>query len=248
MKIRFWALLMKALGKPRLTIAYSRTGWITLDQDDWLQRRIFYGDPYELEVWEALSGFADSKEILWDIGSHIGTFAIRALMDPRVKEIHVFEPDPIHAEVLEYNLALNKGRYRIHHFALGDTAGKAKLFHAELPNTGLSSLAAREGWETFEIESRTMDELVFERGIAPPTLLKIDVEGWENRVLKGGCKLLSERPPKALVIEGKSGSQGDLDDADIEKMLARFGYDIRWIRRPNGEIEPRENYLAVYKG
>jgi FkbM family methyltransferase len=245
MKMRFWGLLMNLLGKPRLTIPYAGLGWITLDQDDWLQRLIVSGKPYEIEVWQALAEFADSCETVWDVGAHVGTFAVRALADSRIQEVHVFEPDPINAEILTYNLVLNQGCYRIHRFALGDCFGKVKLFHAELPNTGRSSLEERVGTREFEIESRTIDGLVFEEGVPSPTLLKIDVEGWECRVIQGGKRLLQERPPKALVIEGTSGPRGELTDHALREMLVGLGYAIRWIRRPTGEIQSRENYLAV---
>src|SRR5688572_13952315 len=104
MKLRLWSLLRKSLNRPRLVIPYMKNGYITVDEQDWLQRQIFATGFYEHEVWCALSEFIDSNEILWDVGAHIGSVSIQAVLDPCVKEVHAFEPEPNRANILEFNI------------------------------------------------------------------------------------------------------------------------------------------------
>src|SRR2546429_170096 len=107
MKIRLWRIFRQLLGEPRLLLRYLDRSWITLDETDYLQRSVLVTGMYEPEVWDALSSVAEHDEIVWDVGANIGTFAIRAVVDPRVSRVHAFEPDPITAALLELHNRLN---------------------------------------------------------------------------------------------------------------------------------------------
>ncbi len=250
MKLRFWGWLRRWGSYPRLTVRYATAGWITVDERDLIQREILVNGFYEPEVWEMLSSAADSEEVVWDVGAHVGTFSIRALLDPRVKMVHAFEPDPISAEILEFNLSLNdskQSRWALHRFALSDGRGPRKLYRGPDANTGLSSLVPRAGELVFEVSCLSADELVLRKGIRPPTLMKIDVEGWESRVVAGAQRLLAERPPKAIVFEAGYREPGRISDPSLARCLESWGYAIRHIRRPSGIVEERENFLAVHE-
>jgi FkbM family methyltransferase len=244
MKQRVWSWLRRASGYARLTVRYGRGGYITLDERDLLQREILVAGTYEPEVWEALSAFARAAEVVWDVGAHIGSFAIRALLDTRVGEVHAFEPDPIQAEVLSQNLALNGRQYVVHRYALGCRHERRQLQRGPLANMGLSSLVLRGGSETCEVECRSADEVVFSDGVPAPTLLKVDVEGWEGEVLRGAERLLREQPPRAIVLEAACDASGEVLDPGIVEYLRSHGYEWRRIIRPSGIIDVRENYLA----
>lgn len=246
MKLRFWGSFRKWSKYARLTIPYAERGWITIDERDLLQRQILIEGSYELEVWETLAAFATVDEVVWDIGAHIGSFAIQALTDLRVREIHAFEPDPVHADILEINLTLNPGRHAVHRMALGSERQRRKLYHGPVANTGLSSLANRVSSQVFEVECRSIDELVFVECINPPTLMKIDVEDWESRVLRGASRLLSEKPPKAIVFESKCDANGEILDQSIVDHLTAVDYRVRRIHRPSGLVDQRENFLASH--
>lgn len=246
LKLRLWRWVRRATGYPRLTIPYAKGGWITVDERDLLQGKIFSTGSYEAEVWDTLSAFAVSGEVVWDIGAHIGSFSIRALGDPRIREVHAFEPDPIHSEILALNLALNGGCYTIHQFALGDCCERRKLHHGPGANTGLSSFASDWKQQVFEVECKTADEMVFVERVSAPTLIKMDIEGWEYPAFQGFRRLLSEASPKAIVFEGESDSCGNCRDQRLVSLLEKFQYRISKIERPSGILETRENYLATH--
>lgn len=248
-KLRLWGWVRRLLAYPRFTISYAENGWITVDERDLLQRQIFVTGFYEPEVWESLSRYCVGDEIVWDVGAHIGSFAIRALLDPQVREVDAFEPDPVSAEILALNLALNRKRYTVHRFALSSRREEARLFRGPLANTGLSSLVPGPdvGRQVFEVDCRTADELVFREGVPPATLIKIDVEGWEFRVLLGARRLLTELPPKAIGVECECDEAGEILDRSLLCYLEGLGYGVRRIKRPSGIVDRRENFLAVHK-
>jgi hypothetical protein len=102
----------------------------------------------------------------------------------------------------------------------------------------------RDGRGAIAVECRSADEAVFSEGVQAPTLLKIDVEGWEWEVLRGAERLLREHPPKAIVFESTADESGSILERSVPEFLQEHGYLVRWIQRPSGIVEPRENYLA----
>jgi FkbM family methyltransferase len=163
--------------------------------------------------------------------------------------VHSFEPDSVNAAILKHNVDLNDRREncRIHALALSDTAETRNLYRGPASNTGLSTLTrdTRCNPSAFDVRCCTADELVFHHSVSAPTLLKIDVEGWEYRVLLGASRLFEERPPKALVFEAAPAETGCVADRRLLQALKCFGYVVTHIPRPAGAIEERENYLAV---
>jgi hypothetical protein len=65
-------------------------------------------------------------------------------------------------------------------------------------------------------------------------------------VLQGAQRLLQEKPPRAIVYEWPCTPSGEVIDHSAAELLERFGYRVEHIPRPSGEINERENYLAVH--
>lgn len=249
-KIRLWTLLRRTTGYARLTLPYGNGGWITLDERDYLQTIIYTTGSYEPEIWEYLSPLLTADEVVWDIGAHIGCFTILAMQDQRVETVHSFEPDPLSYAILKKNLALNRGNAHAYPFALSNHQGHNKLYQGSLPNTGLSSLDSSSivvhlSKHVVDVDCRTIDDLVFTEGFQPPTIIKLDVEGWELFVLQGAHRLLSEKQPRAIVFEADCDSSGSIKDVHIVDYLVRNKYVIQWIKRKSGDVEMRENFMAV---
>src|SRR5258708_7120816 len=112
----------------------------------------------------------------------------------------------------------------------------------------MSSIAYRpspDALEAFPVQRTSVDELVFQEAVPPPTLMKIDVEGSEGALLLGGRRMFKKYKPKAVVIELEARADGTLQDPSVVEPLLSAGYEINWLQRPGGEMWPRENYLAV---
>jgi FkbM family methyltransferase len=260
MKLRLWRYVRQFSGYAPLTIAYGDRAWITIDERDWLQSFIFASGSYEPEVWAALAHYATRDEVVWDVGANIGSFVLTAAQDHRVRSVCAFEPDPLTLETLKWNLALNGNPAVVYPFGLSDTAERKTLIHGPSTNTGMSTLSptahtgmtwhvsADEELPTFEVDCRTADDLVAQGEALAPTLMKVDVEGWEYQVLNGAHQLLRSTRLKALAFEARSDAKGGLQDDRLHSLLTRFGYSISHIPRPEGELRGVENYLAVREG
>lgn len=247
MKMRIWSWLRRHAVTGRLTIPYCAAGWITVDEADLIQREVLTRGTYEPEVWSQLATFAMRDEVVWDVGANVGTVTIQASLDTRVRVVHGFEPDPRTREVLLANIALNlREKCQIHAFALSDREAERTMVSGPAANRGLSTLADGRTGMLHVVRCTTADDLIFDKGVPPPTLMKIDVEGWEQMVLAGSPRLLAECPPKAIVFEALAEDTGDMKELDIVALLARHHYRINHIARPSGIIDERENYLAIH--
>lgn len=248
-KLRLWRYVLTALGNPRLSVPYGSGATITLDYRDWLQGTILRTGSYEPEVWTALSSHAGHGAVFWDVGAHIGTFSILACRDSRFRAVHSFEPNPETNRILRKHLALNPGVSRtVHQLALGAANEEQVLTAGPAINSGMASLvpSSEENRRQSVVRCVTADKLVFEEGVESPTTMKIDVEGWELEVLRGAERMLAERPPRAIVFEAACENNApEMDDRAIAHFLEARGYAVTHIRRPDGHLEPRENYLAL---
>jgi FkbM family methyltransferase len=244
--MRLWSWLRRSQSHRPLTVAYG-AGWLCVDDRDLVQRAVFCSGAYEPEVWETLSDHAVGDEVLWDVGAHIGTVSVRAQLDRRFRLCLAFEPDPDRYAVLLQNLRMNGGesRARAYPWALGEGPASLRLYRGPPANTGLSSLAHPVSADSVGVVSRSIDNLVLDHGFPSPTLVKIDVEDWEDRVLRGAERLFGLRPPRAVVFEAATGAHGPAD-ARISAFFSRHGYSVRRVVRPGGILDARENYLAVH--
>jgi FkbM family methyltransferase len=247
-KVRIWSWIRRRQNYRRFLVRYGPAGWLTLDERCFLQRRIFDCGAYEPEVAEALLKFAVSGEVVWDIGANIGSFAVAALQDSRVQELHCFEPDPDNRATLTLNLALNPGaRQRVWPLALSDRTEQRTLHQGPTSNRGLSCLGDDRdfGMGCLAVNCTTLDELVLTQHLNPPTLIKMDVEGWEYSVLLGATKVLQQAPPKAIVFESTCDQQGQIANQRLPELLKHYGYGLVKLSRREQKVDAQENFLAV---
>src|SRR5262249_39614693 len=132
-------------------------------------------------------------------GFYTGVMAARG-----AKEVHVFEPLPDNVRRINALKNLNPDfKIHVHPFALGDRDGVAEL--VLMPDTSMAKLAESD----FQKESLTpnrivvrmakIDTLVSAAEIAPPALIKIDVEGAEAKVLNGARNVVTRFKPVIFV-------------------------------------------------
>lgn len=247
MKIRLFNFMMGLIGSPKLTISYGNS-YIILDIDKVPDDRVFRVGCYEPEVWNTLEKYARSGEVVWDIGAHIGIFSIRASESTKVKRVYSFEANPMTFEDLERNNDINSSRFTPMNIGVSDSNSMLLLTQSICGNTGSFSLLSdslHKEKDAFEVNCMTIDSLVFEKKIDPPTLIKIDVEGWEANVFKGANRVLTDCPPKAIVFESRVDEKGEIQCRDILTYLKTKKYKIRRISRPSGWIGENENFIAI---
>lgn len=179
---------------------------------------------------------SQGKTVLFlDIGANIGKFTVAALSEvkhPNLSAI-AFEPIPENRAVLEENLRLNniQSRFSIVPKAISNFEGNAKI-QIESSAFGNSSLKSSEKvFDSFqEIPVTTLDSLAL-NSLKKVLVLKIDVEGSEPDVLKGGLKSLKGFERAYLMLEDTLWSRDlevALENLGARPYLKRTPYNSWW--------------------
>ncbi len=164
----------------------------------------------EFRNWEFLRRIA--PRTILDVGANEGQFAKIARHFCRDAMIHSFEPLPSVFAELRRNLE-SMSPAKAHCFALGDsneqTVIQANDFSpsSSLLNVGqlhVTELPHTATTNSVSIEVRRLDDLFQDVDLPQPIFIKIDVQGFEDRVLAGGLRLLDRS--QAVVMEMSSYS------------------------------------------
>jgi FkbM family methyltransferase len=158
--------------------------------------------PEELEI-KILRDTVKNKEagkfVFLDIGANIGSYSV-SMMDI-CDEIIAFEPHPFTAKRCKMNFLLNNfNELNVKQLALSDEVGKIHFSDYGGSSTVNHILSDNSG---IEVEVTTLDKFVIDNNfsIDKDYIIKVDVEGFEEQVFKGGKNFLTNYNINAVVFE-----------------------------------------------
>jgi FkbM family methyltransferase len=193
---------------PSRTIRDKRTHYVVrLDLSNWSERHTYFiGRYYELALQLLMTRLLAPGDRFVDVGANRGAITLcGASLVGVTGRVDSFEPNPECCERIRQTLALNRLQHvRVHPVALSDRSGTMTL-RVIANYSGTATLASlpedQRGLVTrqFEVQVLVGDD-VLEGSAARPTLVKIDVEGYELHVLRG-LRGTIERWHPAVVTE-----------------------------------------------
>jgi len=201
------------LWKPVIDVE-TRAGKITWQVDGLTSHRHLLGT-YESHMQDAFCKYVQSGSVVFDIGAHAGFHSLFCgLLVRPGGQVFAFEPNPVSRISLSEQIRRNPGlRITALGVGLSDFAGTA-TFDASMD---CQSRLTELGDITVEVD--TIDRLV---GLIPaPNTIKIDVEGHEERVLRGGMTTLARYRPVVLV-----DWNDDMTLRCVSALLTPLGYRI----------------------
>jgi FkbM family methyltransferase len=164
-----------------------------------------------------------------DVGAHQGEILREFLRLAPEGRHHAFEPIPALHASLQHQFG---HQAVIHDCALSTASGRA-TFNVVPDDPAYSGLQKRKyrspdtRTETIQVEVRTLDEL-FPPGSPKTDLIKIDVEGGEYDVLRGGGELLRRDHPLIIFECGLGASDYyGTEPAQLFRFLRECGYVLR---------------------
>jgi FkbM family methyltransferase len=160
--------------------------------DDPIVVGVFQGEEAGLRGPHWLTGPGD---VVVDVGSHFGAYALPALACGAT--VYAVDPDPDAMPILEAICALNPdlpGRLVTLPVALADVGGLTPFYRAALEKLPHPSMVT-----PLDCEFSSLDQLAVEQNLDRLDWVKIDVEGLELAVLRGGERTLAEFGPTVLV-------------------------------------------------
>ena len=234
--------LRKLLGTPvDLDIDVVRTGlnW-SLNPADFEHETLFWTDAKDTWEIKALQARLEPGSVFLDIGANFGYYSIRLAAALRAQiEVHAFEPHPVTFQRLSRHIDLNglNSAIHAHRSALCDVSGTSRMV-GRPDNSGASTLVVGlTGDGGTEVQTTTLDEFACAAGLTRVDVIKIDVEGAEPRVLRGGRETIRKFRPALLVEFWTPGLvRAGSTPAELANALAELGY--RMFRPPANLLAP----------
>ena len=169
---------------------------------------------YQYNKLKAALAYVKNWRTAVDVGAHCGLWSMQ--LCKRFKTVHAFEPVERHRECL----SLNAPTALIYPYALGDKDGMVRLSKG-VRSTGDTHIS-NDG--EYVSEARRLDSF----GLKEVDFVKLDCEGYELFVLRGGENLIDVCKP-AIIVEQKPGKGRTfgLGDTEAVDWLLWKGYTLR---------------------
>lgn len=179
---------------------------LLMDADDlvgWHFLMLKSFDPHVSEVLCAV-GAASERQVMWDIGANKGACAYAVATALPRSQIVLIEPQATLTDLLLHNMhELAPGRFELHAVGVGV---KEEMLELMIPgdNKGRASLVLdvyTEDYRKVMVQIRTARQIAGASAFGWPTLVKIDVEGFEPQVFESLAPALAARDCEAIVFE-----------------------------------------------
>ena len=186
---------------------------------------------HEPEVQNAILAGVRPGAVVYDIGANVGTMALgAALLVGDLGLVIAFDGDPENIARLQEHSARNglENRLRVVHAAVWSrTASMESGFVVAQPR-GRRAACEADGnrpvlgsGEVINVPAVTLDDFVA-AGEPPPQLVKIDVEGGEYEVLRGGTSFLRRSARSSSLKSTTNGLRSKLPLADEHQYCAQW--------------------------
>jgi FkbM family methyltransferase len=216
--------LVNLLRAGPVDVQYQGASFRFYHQASATERGALFNPDYNLEELDFLRKHAPAGGVFVDVGANVGTYAMALArhVGPGGKVIAI-EPHPVtHARLAFNRAASNFTQVILVAAAAGPTDGEL-MIETDGDNLGASHIVTgQRSSSAIKVPSLRLQRILGDAGVEHVDALKIDVEGYEDRVLTG---FFREAPlslwPRAVVIEHLSRNEW-LEDC-IADMRAR-GY------------------------
>jgi FkbM family methyltransferase len=177
----------------------------------------FYCGLHEFTDMGFLLHFLRKEDFFVDIGANVGTYTVLASGHIGA-DTFSFEPVPQTFAHLVSNVSINQiqSKVKLFNIALGSSKGTINF------TSGFDTMnhvaTTSESGDSISVPVETLDDVLVNH--RSPFLLKIDVEGFETEVIKGGTQTLKNEDLKAIIIElNGSGARYGYDETNIHNTL-----------------------------
>ena len=229
----FLSRLVNLLRRGPVDVQYQGASFRFYHQASATERGALFNPDYNLEELDFLRAHTPPGGVFVDLGANVGTYAmVLARHVGAVGTVIAVEPHPVtHARLAFNNKASGYTQTRLVAAAAGAADGEL-MIETDGGNLGASHIVAgTAGANAIKVPSLRLQRILEDNAITGVDALKIDIEGFEDRVLTG---FFRQAPPslwpRAVVIEHLSRKEWEQDC--IADMVSR-GYGEAGRTRSN---------------
>lgn len=204
---------------------WGRTWFI--GKDEYVGRSLFNYGEYNPDETEMILSLASG--VCLDIGANFGVMG--QALESKGYEVISFEPQPDVFNILRKNVT-----GECYNMGLGSSSGVFKMPKVLLgskANYGGMSIGSRSDLGTIDVSVTTLDSFDFE----DIGFMKIDVEGFEEAVLRGGVNTISRCRPIMYIEDDRVDRS-----ASLRAYITSIGYTIE---EHNPPLFREDNYFGL---
>lgn len=206
--------LVNVLRAGPVDVRYQGASFRFYHQASATERGALFNPDYNIEELDFLRTHTPSGGVFVDVGANVGTYALALARHVGTSgKVIAIEPHPVtHARLAFNNAASGFAQTRLVAAAAGPADGEL-MIETDGDNLGASHIVSDQASsKAIKVPSLRLQRILDEAGVSHVDALKIDVEGFEDRVLTG---FFNEAPqslwPRAVVIEHLSSNEWQND-------------------------------------
>jgi len=250
-RILCWQLAVRLLHKSSFIVKWVDTSRLVMEKGLVGATGNHYFGLHEFEDMSFLLHFLSKDDLFVDIGSNVGSYTVLAGAVREARVIAV-EPIPETYRRLMDNININGISNRTHavNIGLGAEDGMLKFSNGLDAENHVINFDQFDLTNSIDIPVRRLDDLLVNER---PVMIKLDVEGFESEVIRGGGRVFASPQLQALIIElNGSGLRYGYDENNIRDQLEKFGFNLckydpysRLLRLIDRNELPTNNSLYV---
>lgn len=241
----------KSVGKHVLKTIHGVQMIIDPSIDNGVELSLFETGTYEKGTIQLLEKYLQKGSAFLDIGANIGLMSVIASKQVGTNGIvYAVEANPKTVPILQANIDLNNCKnVEVIPIALSDTSGTAVLFENWEVNRGGASLISQSKEEQgLEVKMERLDDLFDENTTVQ--LVKIDVEGFEPQVIRGGMNWFRKQQPVFIIeVSEKREKEAGPSPVEIMELVQTIGeysfYKQKGTKERRGKLVEIKNAAAL---
>jgi FkbM family methyltransferase len=237
-----WQIATRLLPGTAIAVPFTDRARLLVSRGMYGATQNVYCGLNDFEDMSFLLHYLREDDVFLDVGANVGTYTVLASAAARART-YAFEPSPAAIQSLRGNIELNRiaDRVSVEPYAIGRASGRVSM------STGGPSAMHHIGTRgsSSPIEMRTIDSYHLN-----PSIMKIDVEGYEAEVLAGAIETAARPELVAIITENNDDSVKYGDGIQsISSFMSRHGFTAvtydPWRRNIAAKHKQSDNTLYL---
>ncbi len=217
---------------------------------NWRVKSLYSKEPETLEWINSFD--KNNNNIFWDIGANIGLYSIYAAQKHDNLKIISFEPSTSNLRVLSRNISINnlQDKITINQIPLNDKENiHVPMYEPEfIEGWAMNSYGSPTDYEGKNFQAKqkynlfgtNINFLLDNNILKIPNYIKIDVDGIEQKILKGANKYLKNQEIKSISIEINENYTSQFNE--VLKILSQSNFHIK--HKKHAEIYDKDKKFS----
>lgn len=217
-----WQIRKRVWGKPRV-LRLANGLRFRAHPDCVVSSALIYSRWPEYAELQFLRSQLRRDDVVLDVGANVGHLSLLLADVVGPGSLFAFEPTPLTFRRLVQNWQLNDWPTdQLFQVAVGAEAGQVLIPDSDRPETKNQVSKSQCSGPSVAVPLVRLDDYRHRWAGRKLGLLKIDVEGYEREVFRGGQQLLEVDRPGLIMFESLAGSV----EAEIAALLQRVRYEV----------------------